>query len=772
MYSPLTYRDRPCATCLSILAVFTLLSGCGGGGGNQPTCIDTVQGCLESEAYRLAVQDVAEEIRPSFGNQWAPAIKLAEAWGHLRIVDSSEQPGQGVNVGVMDTGIDLEHPVFVEGVAAGDVTEHLRPDSIDEIGDEYSHGTAVASVIAGRRNPEYPYQFTGIVPHARLRMFAIALGDSPAPDFAVSSITLSELASFDQSDASEYREIFSHDLDVLNLSFGYIGPINHYSDEAALRDSIGQTIRSLAQTDREDKTILVWAAGNSHGQLCRPGTGSCVGDSETDDMGRPAGEMDAASPNIFAGMMARIEELRGHSVATVAVDQEGEITDFSNRCGIAADWCIAAPGDRVEVAYFGSYGDEIGIRGFVNSSGTSFSAPMVTGGLALLKQFFRDQLSSEELVTRLFETANNTGRYADHSIYGNGLMDLDAALSPHGEPTIISGVDMTEAGIPLQGSSLQLGTAFGDGPATVLSRQKIAAFDTLGAPFWYDLGRMVTTPGLPLLDTQLHDFMAPLPLNRQEKLAEWNGNVVLGEIQFNMRKTPARTGDGHTALPYDAIALTTRQSRNISTTAFTTEGFQEDSRPISGTSILWHPSHIPFGLRAGWLNERSSILASTGEGAFGKLAADSVFIGLDLSTEAGSWQLEGGPEIGLVRPDAQGGIITALAPLTTSAFALHASRSMAESGSLRVSLTQPLRVEDGDAMLSFPTGRTRDGIVLRRQLRADLAPSGRQVDLSVRWERPVSFGTFRLGTVATHHAGHDAEAPHRLALLVGWHALF
>ena len=57
---------------------------------------------------------------------------------------------------------------------------------------------------------------------------------------------------------------------------------------------------------------------------------------------------------------------------------------------------------------------------------------MVAGGLAIMKQLFRGQLSNTDLVSRLFATANKTGIYADRTIYGQGLMDLDAATNPWG----------------------------------------------------------------------------------------------------------------------------------------------------------------------------------------------------------------------------------------------------------------------------------------------------------------------------------------------------
>ena len=65
---------------------------------------------------------------------------------------------------------------------------------------------------------------------------------------------------------------------------------------------------------------------------------------------RGGARIDASSPSLFAGLPALEASLRGHVVAVVATDREGRIAVFSNRCGIVAKWCIAAPGEMVPVA--------------------------------------------------------------------------------------------------------------------------------------------------------------------------------------------------------------------------------------------------------------------------------------------------------------------------------------------------------------------------------------------------------------------------------------
>ena len=749
------------------LFVCLSLAGCSGGGASSCP-VATVEGCVAEAEYRMQFADTVHDIRSSssFEDRWGlNAINVAEAWGHLHVVRGAEQPGLGVTVGVMDTGIDLLHPTFQEGAAAGTVTETFGPGAVKETGVKASHGTGVASVIAGRVNPAYAYPFTGIAPYATLKMFAVPLGDPLPPDRTFEPVALSTLARYDQEDADVFREVLAEGLDVLNLSFGAPGLIENY-DELGLRGALPKTIDALAQSGRRDKTILVWSAGNSNEHLCRPGSYNCVGDAETDHLGLPAGRLAASSPKLSAGLVARIEELQGHSVAAVAMGDDGEIAQFSNRCGIAADWCVAAPGFRVWVAYFGPYRGDI-VRGYAALSGTSIAAPMVSGGLALMDQFFRDQLPGEELVTRLFTTADRTGPYADRSTYGHGLMDLDAALSPVGEPRIATGTAAIGSGAPVRAARLRLGRAFGDGPANAFARQEVAGFDALGAPFWYDLGQFVGTSAPLTPSAQLRDFMAAASADVRPRSRESRGGTTVAGPRLGFRESPGGAGVGHARLAQDATILTVGRPDGIVATAFTTEG-DGNPQPISGALISWNPADAPLGLRAGWLGERGSLLAATAEGAFGKFAAHSVFVGLELAHDSDGWQLGGGLELGFVRPRARGGIIAGIEPLVTSALSLHAARPTAGNGTLRIALDQPLRVEDGDAVLSVPAGRTLDRAVVRRQLSADLAPAGRQLDLSVRWERPFAGGAFRIGAVATRHAGHHAKARPWLTFLAGW----
>ena len=132
-----------------------------------------------------------------------------------------------------------------------------------------------------------------------------------------------------------------------------------------------------------------------------------------------------------------------------------------------------------------------------------------------------------------------------------------------------------------------------------------------------------------------------------------------------------------------------------------------------GAAVSWRRAGSPFGVRAGWIGERETLLGSVAEGAFGTLTGDTAFVGVDASTDLGRWRIGANAELGKVAPATRGGLLTRVSSLATSAFALYATRALADSGALRFSVSQPLRVESGRASFRVSTGRNqaRRGVV-------------------------------------------------------------
>ena len=730
----------PARTLAGLMAASVLVSACGGGGpSGGPACIAThEEGCLLPAQFEEKATALAGEIqrRPDFFQQWGlAAIKADKAYAHLALIEGDDvRPGEGQTIGIIDTDIDETHPVF-EGTT---ITEELLHGASDETGDEFSHGTAVASVIAAPRPPvPYPNVAHGVAWGADLAVFSISFGTEPEPGH-FNPVSLAELKSEDAESAAVFRHVLAWEgaggrLDFLNLSFEYPGLVDYYP-EAELRANHGETIEVLAQAGAGEKTILVWGAGNAQGAGCTRSEAWCV-----------QGEVDAHTVGILAGLPVHIEEMRGHSLAVVATSVDGTIAEFSNRCGSAAEWCLAAPGEDILAAYSGpSLDGSAKVHRMARVDGTSFAAPMVTGGLAVMKHFFRDQLSNTALAARLLATADSSGRYADAAVYGHGLMDLGAATSPVGTSRLSLAGTVEGASAPLAATGLVAGGALGDGFAHSLAGREIAAFDALGAPFWFDLGDFASVRDRDSMATQMRDFMAPttelpgLGARPIVSLRRENGTWIpqhegpaglqLGGVGYDGRRRgraprtrrarPHPEPGRRLGRPHCHRLLDGRCGRGVS--CVRRLAVVECGRHTIRSSgrLAGGSARRCSGPRDEVRSQASRPMPSSPVSAHGRISVDG--------------SSSGGAELGTVSADRDGGLIADVSALTTSAFAFHAMRTLGDDRGLRLSISQPLRVESGQATLSVPAGRTKEGDVLRRPVNADLSPTGRQIDVAAR----------------------------------------
>ena len=773
----------------------------------------------------MQVERAAKQFRSvGYENQWGLATIRADiGYANLRLLEGKDaKPGAGAKVGVLDTEIALKHPAFVgqrievqevdlNSGSGGNAPESLVPG-------RYSHGTAVASVIIA--SPEVwdieLGNFQGIAWGADLKMFSVGR----LPGLGVSTYSpLPPHRSYDDSkEAQEYREILPQ-VDFLNISIGRQGIIDDYT-EKNIAGFFGKRIEAWTQAGRAEKTILVWAAGNSHAEKCVLPTlpVRCEKNpSETDpELSELVGRVRADSPDIEAGIPLYFPKLQGHTIATIAVDEAGEIASFSNRCGSAADWCIAAPGVDVRIVYYktkkGSSGAKLPFYGVAFVDGTSVASPMVVGALAVMKGLFGDQLSNTDLVVRLFATANKTGRYADETIYGQGLLDLGAATSPVGEPVIVVVGSIVGGGVPLTTTSLASGKAFGDSFLRSVSGEGVVTFDALGAPFSYDLESFVGYAKSSSLQERLQTLMdsedvleefedpayglsAPVMttgrrffpggrVSRTRNGREASGDVSSSGVSFG------RVADkGHLSVAKGALMVSWEDREGgLSATAFgtaepsstsTMRGYtttptgypagHADKPHTSGGVVAWQPSGAPIGLRAGWMTEQGSVLGASGRGAFGSLTGQTGFVGLHTGWKTDTWSMHANAEFGTIASTPEKSLIKDISGVITSTFGLSATRSFGAGRALQVSLSQPLRVESGRASFVVPVARTKSGSVVRRSFTSGLSPSGRQIDFSLSWHHRVSESSrVHLSGILTHNPGHRANAKPEAALLLGW----
>jgi type VII secretion-associated serine protease mycosin len=101
---------------------------------------------------------------------WLNDYGFTKAW--------EQSQGSGIKVAVIDTGIDASHPALDGAVVGGtDVSGIGSPDGLTPIGQNSYHGTMVASLIAGRGNPEdNGAGILGTAPKAQLLSVSMAFG--------------------------------------------------------------------------------------------------------------------------------------------------------------------------------------------------------------------------------------------------------------------------------------------------------------------------------------------------------------------------------------------------------------------------------------------------------------------------------------------------------------------------------------------------------------------------------------------------------------------
>lgn len=375
---------------LSISLVLTVssltLAGCGGGGGGlaQRSLVYSNAAAYESGEYQA--QAGLGQVNASdmyFNGHYRWYAQNGGTGGNPG--SSNAGTGVGITVGVADSGVTSAEAstgssIAIDNVVSYDYVTNTSGSSADQRG----HGTHVAGIIAAPRNDSGMH---GIAYNASIANFRIinSAGAVVATDAQIGDM-------FDRARANGVM--------IMNNSWGSSITITSVT-AAQINAEIPNSVSALQRYVAEGG-VVVFAAGN---------------DGYT-------------QASYQAGLPYRISGLENGWLAVIAVDPNGNETMYTNRCGVAANWCLAAPGggdNQSSEGIYSTYNDGT----YRRLSGTSMAAPHVSGAIAALKSMFPN-LSYQQVRDRLLLTANKTGVYSNSFIYGQGLMDLAAASSPVG----------------------------------------------------------------------------------------------------------------------------------------------------------------------------------------------------------------------------------------------------------------------------------------------------------------------------------------------------
>ena len=238
-----------------------------------------------------------------------------------------------------------------------------------------------------------------------------------------------------------------------------------------------------------------------------------------------AGNDGAANPG-WPARYAKDSFANGQIIAVGAVDNNNNMPSWSNRAGDTANFYLVAPGVNILSTYNGSS------TSYATLSGTSMATPVVSGAAALLKQGWN--LSAKQIATILFTTAKDLGTAGVDSTYGWGLLDLQAAMSPIGNPTFptVTSKGITISTTSIVNSASQTPTAYK--AALANANLKVAGLDDFGRDFIYDFSSLYGTNNT-VKDQTLSQIMSSMNTNlsvREYKTKD--SKMALAQVDTNI----------------------------------------------------------------------------------------------------------------------------------------------------------------------------------------------------------------------------------------------
>jgi hypothetical protein len=477
------------------------------------------------------------------------------------------------------------------------------------------------------------------------------------------------------------------------------------------------------------------------------------------------------------------------------------ISDFSNRAGTGAPYYLAALGYRDQAP------DQTGSQFLW--SGTSFSAPTITGAVALMAQAFPN-LTGKQIVSILFQTADDLGAPGADPVYGNGRLNIQRAFLPIGTMSLAgSQVPIATSALPPASGDAAKGQTVG---AIVLDGYSRAYVMNLSAtlrsaeadhPLSRSLQNDVRISGgdvgpiaVAVTVSERHDLVEGYSIDRigigpedlrRSKLIAGSAVARLGTrtaIAFGfaegakaMERRLTGAGAGGFLIASDIAGtpgfLAKRNSsmavrHQVGGFGFTVSGesgnvWQEVRTSAAGSPYRLETvaadttlGHHWFSLGLSRLEEKRSLLGGRLSALLGGSGAATLFIDAEARRDLGSgWT-------GTLAAR-RGWTAFSNGKLVTGAYALDLTKRgiMSSSDSFGLRIAQPLRVDHGGFAMMVPT--SWDYVTQSATdtpARMSLSPSGREIDAELSYGRPLVDQNAWLGgnLYVRREPGHIASA--------------
>ena len=355
-----------------IVASFFIFTACGGGGGGgsssneTDTSTTTQENTAQATDYSKYAWNINESIDSNYKSTYKiddnAHINLSAAWNTTK---GKKSNAEAIKVAIIDEGFEVSHPEIKDQIFATYNVMTGTTDVSNTSTSTFSHGTAVAGVIASK--------YLGVAPEAQLILINIDLLD----DYQSSS-TLTEADLI-----TAFQKAVDLGAQVINCSCG--------------GGTVSGILSAKIQELKDNNITVVFSAGNDSSNLDSDGT--------TDE--------------------SELSSVIGVGASSV----ENDITSYSNY-GSQIDLIAPAGGNTTDgllgvlsLDLTGTNGINTSTQlGLVNYNysfvrGTSFSAPTVSGVVALLLAA-KPTLTANEIRQILIDTADKVGNSngADYSV--------------------------------------------------------------------------------------------------------------------------------------------------------------------------------------------------------------------------------------------------------------------------------------------------------------------------------------------------------------------
>lgn len=366
-------------------ALALALTACGGGGGG---------GNVRPDAPPVSPPATPPPPPPPPPPPTSPPPPQPAFDAHLSLIDAlgvaaAGHTGAGVRIGVVDTGVNRNHPALQGRVVANYNYVDPRTNNL-AVDDVVGHGTTVAQLAAGTPFGLWP---GGVAQAAQLVSARIINDVAPDDDGSGNGNQVNGALGLQ----GIHDDLVRAGVRIMNNSWGGL----YWTDANATAAIAGEYRNFIFGNDG----LVVFAAGNE----------SRANPSDVAALPSQAG------PN---GTSPAADLERGWLVvAALDTAAPTRLAAYSNACGVAMRYCLVAPG----TVLFTGTNDAAGSPTYWYGGGTSYATPLVSGAAALVWQAF-PYFNNDLVRQTLLGTAKDLGAAGVDPVFGYGLLDVARAL--------------------------------------------------------------------------------------------------------------------------------------------------------------------------------------------------------------------------------------------------------------------------------------------------------------------------------------------------------